>query len=126
MKRTVFGLVLLLVLLAAGITSALGMSRYHEKVAALLDQSAAQAMDDDLPGAMQTAQQAWEQWERGWNISAAFTDHDPLEQIDGGFAQLKLYGEAGEALPFAAVCVELAKQVEAIGDAHGAQWWNIL
>ena len=126
MRRTAVGFALLLVLLVAGIGSGMCLSRHNEQVAALLDGAAARAMDGDLSGAEASAEEAWGLWKQRWNISAAFTDHAPLEQVDGGFAQLKIYGEAGEALSFAAVCAGLARQVEALGDAHGAQWWNIL
>lgn len=126
MKRTVIGILLLLVLLAGGIASTAGMSRHNEKVAALLDGAADRAMAGDLAGAIQETEQAWTSWKRGWNVSAAFSSHEPLEEIDGGFAQLRIYGEAEQTIAFAAVCVQLAKQVRAVGDAHGVQWWNIL
>ena len=126
MRRTMVGVILLAVLLVGGIVSAMAMARHNEAVADQLDTAAAQAMAGDLPGAIQIAQEAQDIWEERWSISAAFTDHSPLEQIDGGFARLRLYGEAGDPVSFASVCVELAKQIEAIGDTHGAQWWNIL
>lgn len=126
MKRTVVGIVLLASLLAGGIASSLGMSRHNAKVASQLDAAAELAMAGDLPGAIRNAQEAWEIWEKGWKISAAFTDHAPLDQIDTGFARLQMYEKAGNQVAYAAVCVELSKQIESLGDAHGAQWWNIL
>ena len=126
MRRTVVGIVLLAVLLAGGFVSSAGLARHNEEVAPQLDAAAVQAMAGDLPGAMEAAEEAQAAWEERWGISAAFTDHNPREQIDGGFARLRIYGEAGDNIAYAAVCMELSKQIEAIGDAHGAQWWNIL
>lgn len=126
MKRTVGGVILLLVLLAGGILSSILLSRHNIRVADQLDCAAAQATEEDLSGAIRTAEEARTAWGRSRDISAAFIDHNPLEQIDGGFARLRLYGEGGDSLAFAAVCVELAGQLRAIGDAHGVQWWNIL
>lgn len=126
MKRTIVGVAILAVLLAGGILASLGLTRHNTRVAGLLDTAAEQALAGQLPEALLTAENARSLWETRWNISAVFTDHDPLEQIDGGFARLGLYGRADDPLAFAAVCVELSRQIEALGDAHGAQWWNIL
>ncbi len=126
MKRTLIGAALLLLLLIGAIVSGKVMNEHNESVARLLDTAAEQAMADDLPGAMETMYLARQDWQRLRNVSAAFADHDPLEQIDGGFSQLQIYGDAGETVSFAAVCVQLSQQIEALGDAHGAQWWNIL
>lgn len=125
MKRTVVGMALLIVLLAWGIVSAMGLARHNEKVSSLLDAAAAQAMASDLPAAIRTAEEARTVWESGRKISAAFVDHSPLDQIDADFLRLRLYGEAGDNVAFAAVCVELACRIGALGDAHGARWWNI-
>ena len=124
--RTVIGVVLLLVLLIGGILSAGGMDRHNEAIAAGLEAAAEQALAGDMAQAGDTAREAQEAWESGWNVCAAFTDHSPMEKIDGGFARLPLYEKLQDAAAFASVCVELAKQVQAIGDVHGAQWWNIL
>ena len=124
--RTVVGVVLLVALLIGGILSAGGMDQRNEAIAARLETAAEQALAGNMSQAGDTARAAREAWESGWNIRAAFTDHSPMEQIDGGFARLQLYEKIQDPTAFASVCVELAKQVEAIGDAHGAQWWNIL
>ena len=124
--RTVVGVVLLVTLLIGGILSAGGMDQRNEAIAARLETAAEQALAGNMSQAGDTARSAREKWESGWNLCAAFTDHSPMEQIDGGFARLQLYEKIQDPTAFASVCVELAKQVEAIGDAHGAQWWNIL
>ena len=124
--RTVIGVVLLVVLLIGGILSAGGMDRHNQDIAARLEAAAEQALAGDMVQAGGTAREAQEAWESGWNVCAAFTDHSPMEQIDGGFARLQLYEKIQDATAFAGICVELSKQVQAVGDAHGAEWWNIL
>ena len=49
-----------------------------------------------------------------------------MEEIDGGFAQVKAYSQAGEPADFAAACAQTARRVEAMGQAHGLNWWNVL
>ena len=49
-----------------------------------------------------------------------------MEQVDWGFARLEFDGKTGEWEAFAPLCVELAEQLRAIGEAHGVSWWNLL
>lgn len=126
MNRTLFGIALLVLLLAAGILSALGMTQWNGEIAGQLDTAARLAVQKDLSGALRTAEEAEQLWQRRWAANAAFADHGPLEQIDAGFAQLRIYGQTGEYTAFAAVCAQLAQQLRAIGEAGSASWRNIL
>ncbi len=126
MNRTLTGALLLILLLAAGILTALSMSRWNEEIAGQLDTAARQAMEGNPEEAAQTAREAEACWQKKWGIHAAIADHDPLEQIDVGFAQLRIYSEAGETVAFAAICAQLAQQIRAIGEAGSAGWRNIL
>jgi hypothetical protein len=49
-----------------------------------------------------------------------------MEEMELSFARMELYAKAGETLAFASVCVELARQMEAMGEAHAIRWWNLL
>jgi hypothetical protein len=49
-----------------------------------------------------------------------------MEEIDSQFAQLNVYAGAGERLSFAAICAQLASALEAMGDAHALNWWNLM
>ena len=126
MMRTVVGFCLLILLLAGGILSGKHQTQHHEQIAHLLEQASVQAGAGQLADARETAAEARRIWEGGWSMAAVFTDHNPLEQVDVGFIRLKIYGEAGDALAFAVVCGELSGQVQALGDAHGSNWWNFL
>lgn len=126
MNRIRFGTALLVVLLAAGILTAWNMSSRSEEIAGQLDTAARQALEGDMPGAQQTLHRAEAIWKKRWGIHAAVADHDPLEQIDAGFAQLRVYGKSGEDVAFAALCAQLAQQIRAIGEAGSPDWKNIL
>lgn len=126
MKRGWIGLGLLAVLLVGGLLVTWRMDRCHDAIAQNLDDAADSALAEDWTAAAALAQQAKHDWETGWNFSAAFADHEPMEEIDSQFAQLAVYGSARDGISFAAVCAQLARQVEAMGDAHGLTWWNLL
>ena len=126
MKRGWIGLGLLLILLVAGLLVTGHMGRNHRKISRELDMAAAHALAGDWEEALEETRDAWEDWEEGWHFSAAFADHEPMEEIDALFAQLEAYRKTRDAVAFAAVCRQLAKQVEAMGDAHQLNWWNLL
>lgn len=126
MKRGWIGLGLLLVLLAGGLLGTWGMTACHEPMAEDLEKAAAYALLGDWNRAESLAQTARADWEACWQFTAIFADHAPMEEIDGLFAQLEVYEDVRDAVPFAAVCKELSREVQAMGDAHGLNWWNML
>ena len=126
MKRGWIGAGLLLVMLAGGLLVTWRMDKCHTAISQSLDAAADSALAGDWDSAGTLAQRAKRDWETGWNFSAAFADHEPMEDIDALFSQLGVYGSSRDAVSFAAVCTQLARQVEAMGDAHGLTWWNLL
>lgn len=126
MKRSWMGLILLLVLLAAGIGVTWTMDRIHEPVVRQLRQAAADAAIGDWDDAGQDLDQAKKQWETWEHVRACFSDHSPVEEISANLESLAVFCSAREETAFRAACLELAKQVEAIGDTHGLFWWNLL
>ena len=126
MKRGWIGLGLLLVLLAGSIAVTRGMDAGHTPLSRDLERASGLALSGEWDEAAQLAEAAREEWENKWNFGAAFADHEPMEEIDGLFAQVEVYIRAREEVSFAAVCAELAKRLEAMGDAHGLTWWNLL
>ena len=126
MKREVLGAWLLALLLGLGLLSTRYMGRTHSATAKWLDSAGTLALAEDWEGAGRLFRKAGEEWEKSWHLSAALTDHEPMEEIDGQFAQLQLYLRQKERLAFAAVCAQLASQIQDIGDAHGLNWWNLL
>ena len=126
MKRTWFGAGLLGVLLVLSLLTAWWMDRCHSPVAGDLQQAAEAAMAEDWERAETLCDRAAQSWERCRKITAVFADHGPMEEIDSLFAELKIYTDAREQVHFAATCAQLSRQVDAMGEAHGLMWWNIL
>lgn len=126
MKRGGFGAVLLAALLVLGIISALAMDRLHSPLADTMEEASAAALAGDWHRAAQLTGEVHASWEKGWRFSACFADHGPMEQIDRLFSQLEVYRAAEDPLAFAVVCASLQTQLEAMGDAHKLNWWNLL
>ncbi len=126
MKRCWFGAVLLLVLLAGGIFIAVGMQDAHNAISSLLQQAANDALTENWTGADAAIGNARTLWQENWRFSASFADHEPMEQIDSLFAQIEIYQAQRDPVPLAALCAQLSRLVEAVGEAHAFTWWNIL
>lgn len=125
-RRFWLGVGILTVFLALGLWVTKSMSNVHEPVAQALEQAAQAALDGDLQTGISLADTAKNTWQAHWNGTAAVADHEPMEQIDGLFAQLETYATAGESANFAAYCARLSQLIEAMGDAHDLNWWNLL
>ena len=126
MKRGWIGLGMLLALLVAGILVTWWMVKSHERISLELDRAAGYALTENWVQADHHARKAKNQWEKGWHLAGAFADHEPMESIDDLFAQLPAYLAARDPVSFAAVCAQLSRQVQAVGEAHGMNWWNLL
>lgn len=126
MRRSWIGFGLLAVLLAGGLLVSWGMGRFHDPIAQDLDQAANCALAGNWDRADILVCGAKESWEKRWGFSAAFADHEPMEDIDGLFAQLEVYAKARECVPYAASCAELSRRIEAMSDAHELKWRNLL
>lgn len=125
-RRFWYGLVILVVFLALGIWAAAGMENMHRPVTGQLEQAAKAALDGDLVDGAALAEKAENVWLRCRSMTAALADHAPMEEIDSLFAQAKSYARSGLGADFAACCSRIAKLVEAIGEAHGLTWQNLL
>ena len=126
MGRFWLGVCLLAVFLGLGLWVGHAMESTHEAVAQTLDEATQQTLSGDLEKGKTLAQQAFADWERNWHGVASVADHEPMDEIDGLFAQLEVYGETGQSEDFAAYCARLSKLVTAVGEAHGLSWWNLL
>ena len=125
MKRSWFGLGLLVVLLGAGLLVTWGMDRIHTPVARDLITAGEYALAGDWEQAEQLSRKAKECWEKNEKLRACFADHEPMEEIDACFAQLEIYCRMKEETAFAAACGETARKAEAMGEAHGLKWENV-
>ena len=125
-RRFWVGLAILILFLALGVYTAAGMQKIHQPMAEKLHQASVRASEGALYQGVQLAISAKKDWLQHWRITAAVADHEPMEQIDGLFAQLDGFAATGDTGSFAAVAGRLSKLVEAIGEAHSLSWWNLL
>ena len=126
MKRCWFGVGLLAVLLVASLSVTWGMGKIHRPIAADLNQAAECAKLGDWVNAesfSRRAEAAWEKWE---HFRACFADHTPTEEVGAELAAMAQSRQERETGEFAASCSRAAKMVQAVGDAHGLYWWNLL
>lgn len=126
MKRSWIGFLLLILLLFGSVWSVRLMDRIHRPLAGTLRQAAQCAMEGDWEKAgsfFREAEEGWEKWE---HIRSCFADHTPVEEIDGDFEMLKVFCAARETASFAGGCLQLSRQVAAVGEAHELVWWNLL
>lgn len=126
MKRSWIGFVLLILLLLGSIWSARMMDNIHNPIEGTLQQAAQCAMDGNWQKAgdfFRKAEESWKQWE---HLRSCFADHTPVEEIDTDFEMLKICCAAKETISFTGGCLQLARQVAAVGEAHELVWWNLL
>lgn len=126
MKRCWFGLGLLVVLLALGLFFSCKMSADQQRIAHRLRDAREAAAAEDWDGAETLLGSAREEWQRRWHFTAAFADHEPMEEIDSLFAQGQVYLTSRNPEELASICAQLERSIQAVGDAHGLTWWNLL
>lgn len=126
MKRSWIGAGLLLVLLLVGICSTWRMQRCQEPMAENIRRAGTLAAQNDWAGAESCAAQTRQAWEKCWDVSAALTDHEPMEEVDALFETLEVYAGARDGLNYAALCAQLGSMLEAMGEAHSFRLRNLL
>lgn len=126
MGRFLLGVGILVLFLALGLWVTYAMDNVHSEISQTLDAAAIQALSGDITEGIRLAQQAKGQWQTHWHGTAAVADHAPMDEIDGLFAQLEVYGQAGLSADFATYCARLSNLVSAVGEAHSLTWWNLL
>lgn len=126
MKRGIWGIGILLGLLAFGIATSVGMRSIHRDIGRHLQLAQTAAAEEQWQTASAEVQQATSAWQRFHTFTAAFADHTPMDEMDGLFAELEVFLQNRESPHFEAVCGRLVLQAQAMADSHGIQWWNIL
>ena len=125
-RRFILGLTLLILVLALTIGAAIGMKAIHQPGEAALTSAAQLAMDGDMEQAIPLARQAYSRWQKYRNITAAFADHNPMDDTERLFREMLVYAEAGEEPHFAACCQQLSAMLRAMYETHGFSLKNIL
>ena len=125
-SRFWYGLGILTVFLTLGLWAAWGMENMQVPVTEKLEQAAQTALNGQLDGGAVLAEQAESIWQQRRTLTAALADHGPMEEIDSLFSQVRIYAQSDRPAEFAAYCSRIAKLIEAVGEAHGLNWQNLL
>lgn len=125
MKKLWVAVAVLAVLLVLGIVSTIVMDTVHGELSEALEQ-AALLSETDWETAKALAESARAKWEKSSHLIAALADHEPLEELDGLFAELAVYQRYADRRCFAAVCVRIASFAEMLQESHSPYWWNLL
>ena len=126
MVRCWIGIGVLAVFLALGLWIGEEMDTTHGRISQDLQQAAEQTLTGETERGILLAQQARQRWEDARRGTACVADHEPMDEIDGLFAKLEVYARQRQMPEFAACCARISALVQAVGEAHGAQWWNLL
>ena len=126
MKRGWIGFALLLVLLVGTGLSAWAMVQWNTPLEQAMEQAACYAQEENWVKAEEYRRRTQALWQKQWHGCAAFADHEPMEEIDGFFSKLEVYEQQKDALHYAALCREIARELGALGEGHIPNWWNLL
>ena len=126
MHRFWIGLLILTLTLAAAVGVTTAMPRLHQPIRQLLEDASDAALREDWATAADLTQEAAQRWERCRNFTAAVADHEPMEAIDTGFAQVQAFLLKQDSAEFPAACAALARAVEAMACSQQLVWWNFL
>lgn len=118
------GLLGLLLVLGLGVTWLLGW--IHGPTAQALELAVEVGSHGDWSQAQAQFARARSRWEKYYGLTAAVTDHKPMEDIDAAFARNRVYLNRGANTEFLAGCAGLARQVENMEQAQGLAWWDFL
>ena len=126
MGRIWFGISLLGILLVLGIGSSSLMERNHLHSAAQLEQAASLSAAGHLPEAEKIVRNVQAQWDDRTAFLSVLADHEPMEEIEGQFAQLETYAVTGDAISYASGCACLSRMLQALGKSHSLDFRNLL
>ncbi len=126
MKRLWIGITFLSVLLAGGIWQSFGIAGIHQELSRSLSQAADAARQQNWAKADALSEAAEEKWDRCRNLTAAFADHEPLEELEKLFAELQLCRQLSLEDNYAVVCSDLSQICKAIAESFQISWWNVL
>ena len=126
MKRVWIGAGLLAVLLTVGILAGWAMDKGLSPGADRLKEAGELAMAGRWEAAEELLDEVEDRWEdRQWLLTALY-DHEIVDDMDAGMAQLEAYCDARDAVAFRGLCRALAENMEAAGKAHKGTVENFL
>ena len=126
MNRCKFGGILLVLLLILSLLSTRVVTACHDPLIRDMEQASEAALAGNWEQAEARISHARALWEAWWPWGASLSDHAPMEMIDSQFSQLQVYLRDRESTATAALCADLARQLEAMSDAHILNLRNLL
>lgn len=126
MKRLIIGTAVLLSLLILGLALSISMKNIFSPMMDDLESAAEAAAQGDWPQASQLARHAQERWQTYHSLTAALSDHAPMEELDTLFAQLEVYARQQAQTAFCAACGHLSTLAEEMVETHSLRWWTFL
>ena len=125
MSRFYWGLGLLILLLACGLFLTEAAGRIQQPITDFLEEAAEAGISEDWATAGQKINQARQRWEAFRRVTASFTDHEPMEEVDSEFARLDAFLQQRDPAEFAAVCAGLSRLTKAIAESQAVTWWSL-
>lgn len=125
MKRLWIGIGLLVVILIAAILVPEILEHNHTPIIRDLERASQLAMEENWDSAQDFSRRAEKKWKKIRPVTASFTDHEPMDEIDALFAQLKVYAEAQDMVAYSSTCAYLSSQLGVLGDYHNFTLWNL-
>ena len=126
MKRIWIGVVLLGALLIGGIGTGEFMEQAQTSVARDVQRAGELALEGEWTLAQALVKRGQDRWEEKWPVTAAIADHEPMDEIDALFAQLKTYEKTRDGAAYSALCSHLGSLLEALSQGHRCKWWNLM
>ena len=117
--RTILGIGILIFFLAGGLLSSRFMERTCTPISKLLNQAA----ENTDPKLAQKAKNLWDSCHHG---IATLADHTPMDEVDGLFRELRIYGRLQEMPHFTALCAHIQECIQSFRESHQLSWWNLL
>ena len=126
MKRLFLGIGILLTLFGGGTVICQALEGIHEPIAAYLQQATNAALSENWASAQDLLEHAAVRWEHFRHFIAAFSDHTPMDEVDGLFRELRIYGRLQEMPHFTALCAHIQECIQSFRESHQLSWWNLL
>lgn len=126
MRRCILGYWLLIGLLGLGILATWGTTRLLDPISRDLESAAALALAGDWEAAEPLTKQARADWDAQWTLTAALSNHMPMENADNWFARLEVYAASKDPVRFAEACAQIAGLIRAIAEGQIPTLRNLL
>ena len=126
MNRLWIGVGILVVMLAMAIGLLWGSRVFFEELSQDLEQAGELALAGNWQAAGEKAAKSRAQWDKYQHLWSAFTDHEPMEQMQELFSWLEVYQQKQLEVDYATVCNSLVRLAEAIDESHSLKWWSVL